>query len=222
MIFYNLHMSKMEVYNTQSIKSNDERLLSIESCDVSPPLEKHQKQLVYGPLGPYASPPLIFKGTCGKRMGRPRFPLPDSYLLKSWLSLLAHWLFIHCQSFGLQNLCAVFVTVFLNSDKGYITKEALRRKVFKRNIPLVGLYSPLSLIQFPQNASLVTADSRAPLINAAKRKCLSLSGRVWLFKTSGIVWCNPTERHNPTLKSPCCNISVRGTWLRTVKSTSLL
>lgn len=108
-------------------------------------------------------------------------PVPPPRLVSSEvMAISARTLTVYSLSviWAAESLRCVCDCIFKQSDKGYITKEALRRKVFKRNIPLVGLYSPLSLIQFPQNASLVTADSRAPLINAAKRKCLSLSGRV--------------------------------------------
>lgn len=59
---------------------------------------------------------------------------------------------------------AMLVTVFLNRVTN--TMKVFRLKLLKRKTLVAEFCSSLSLIPLLQNASLVTTDSRAPLINA--------------------------------------------------------
>lgn len=62
----------------------------------------------------------------------------------------------------------------------------------KKNTPVAGFCSSLSLIPLLQNASLVTADSQAPLINAPNENVWLWVAECDCLKPLGF-WCNPTE-----------------------------
>lgn len=77
----------------------------------------------------------------------------------------------------------LLLDVFLNRETSV---KVPRLKLLKRKTQAAVFWSPPSLIPLLQNASLVTTEFQTPFNKRSKQNRLALSGRVWLFKTTGI------------------------------------
>lgn len=143
----------------------------------------------------------LFLNCCGIWKYRPRYPIsfvsitdadvpssfPKSKHKKHVMAIAIPdclWLPVRSQSSGPLHPSALFVTVLLNRVTN--ATKVLRPKLKKKEKPLL-LSSVLSNPHFISTKRF-TCHHRLPssFNKCSKRKCLALSGRVWLFKTIGI------------------------------------
>lgn len=97
-----------------------------------------------------------------------------------------------CISKQCDNAMKVFRLKLLKRRGGGGREKEEKKQEKKKNTSVAGFCSSLSLIPLLQNASLVTADSQAPLINAPNENVWLWVAECDCLKPLGF-WCNPTE-----------------------------